>query len=69
MNIPPTFVYSYERFESYPCYPVSRTSSLFALEAYKTRLDEATPKLCVSNDSYTNVLVLDSPLPGSQGAH
>lgn len=67
MNIPPNFVHSYERFESYPCEPVYKSSSYFALEAYKTRLDEAAPTLCVGNDSYTNVPILDSPPPGGQG--
>jgi hypothetical protein len=67
MNIPPSFVHSYERFESYPRDLVYKSSSSFALEAYKTRLDEAAPKLCVSDDSHSNVPFLDSPLPGGQG--
>src|ERR1700736_4317415 len=67
MNIPPNFVHSYQRYESYPCEPVYRTSSSFALKAYKVRLDEAAPKLCVSNDAATNIPVLDSPMQGQQG--
>jgi hypothetical protein len=66
MNIPPSFVHSYRRHESYPCEPVYRTSSSFALKAYKVRLDEAAPKLCTSNDAATNILVLDSPMQGQQ---
>jgi len=67
MNIPPSFAHSYQRYESYPCEPVYRTSSSFALKAYKDRLDAAAPKLCMSNDAATNVPVLDSPSQGGQG--
>ena len=67
MNIPQTFVHSYRRYESYPCEPIYKTSSSFALEEYKARLDEAAPKLCMSTDATTNIPILDSPLPGQQG--
>jgi hypothetical protein len=69
MNIPPSFVHSYKEYETYPCHPVYRSSSSFALDSYKARLDEVAPELFTSDDAETDVRVLDSPLGGGQGQY
>lgn len=66
MNLPQEFEDSYINFHNYPRNLVYKSSSSFALDAFKDRLDEAAPRLCMSSDVDTNVRILDPPLPGSQ---
>ena len=66
MNSPQEFQDSYIDLQNYPSNLVYKSSSSFALDAFKDRLNEAAPRLCVSSDADTDVRILDPPLPGSQ---
>lgn len=55
MQLPHEFRSSYEDFLSYPCNLVHKSTYASSLDAYKTRLDAAAPKLFTKDEAEVDV--------------